>query len=156
MEATPNGVIIVDDRLRVQDLSPSAEDMLGVRRNDARGRRVHEILPTNGSLAEVRDTGRPVLNRVIEIRPDLIVEQSVVPVHGQSLMVAILRDVTDQRKQHQELEHIRRESLARTREVVRNQMLVAHEIAQLLGETTAESRVALSRLAKLLEEGDAP
>lgn len=156
MEATPNGVIIVDDRLRIQDLSPSAEKMLDVRRNEVRGQRVHEILPTNGSLAEVRDTGQPVLNRVIEIRPDLAVEQSVVPVEGQSLMVAILRDVTEQRKQRKELEHIRRESLSRTQEVVKNQMLVAHEIAQLLGETTAESRVALSRLAKLLDEGEAP
>jgi len=155
MEATPNGVVIVDHRLHIQDISPSAERMLGVRRNDVRGRLVQSVLPINGGLAQVRDTGQPILNKTAEIRPDLIVEGSIVPVEGQSLMVAILRDVTEDRRHRKELEHIRRESLARTEQVVKNQMRVAHEIAQLLGETTAESRMALSKLAKLLDEGDA-
>jgi hypothetical protein len=38
--------------------------------------------------------------------------------------------------------------------VVRKQMRVAHEIAHLLGETTAESKMIVSHLAKILEEED--
>jgi len=34
-------------------------------------------------------------------------------------------------------------------------MLAAHEIAHLLGETTAESKMIVSHLTKLLEEDDA-
>ena len=70
--------------------------------------------------------------------------------------MGILRDVTDRERQRAELEHLRTETLARTQEVVKNQMRVAQEIAQLLGETTAETKMMLSRLAKLLEEGTEP
>jgi uncharacterized Fe-S cluster-containing protein len=86
------------------------------------------------------------------MRPNLIIEQTIVPVPGQSLIMGILRDVTDRHRQDGELERIRRETLSRTQEVVRNQMRVAQEIAQLLGETTAEPKMMLSRLARLLEE----
>jgi uncharacterized Fe-S cluster-containing protein len=97
-----------------------------------------------------------MLNERVTIRPDLVVEQTIVPVEGQSLLVAILKDVTAEQRQRSELDHIRQETLTRTEQVVNKQMRVAQEIAQLLGETTAEAKVALSRLAKVLEEHDTP
>ena len=75
------------------------------------------------------------------------------PVEGQSLLVGILRDITDREQQKAELDHIRAETLSRTQAVVQKQMRVAQEIAQLLGETTAESKMMLLRLASVLEEG---
>ena len=37
-------------------------------------------------------------------------------------------------------------------EVIKKQMMVAHEIASLLGETTAETKVTLTKLKTLIEE----
>jgi uncharacterized Fe-S cluster-containing protein len=48
------------------------------------------------------------------------------------------------------LETLRTETLQRTQEVITKQMRVAHEIAGLLGETTAETKVVLTQLSKLL------
>jgi uncharacterized Fe-S cluster-containing protein len=79
-------------------------------------------------------------------------EQNIVRVEGQPLMVAIIRDLTKREKEREKYKAIRRETLERTREVVSKQMRVAHEIAHLLGETTAESKTTFSHLAKLLEE----
>ncbi len=67
-----------------------------------------------------------------------------------SLMLAIFRDVTEREQQRQELETLRTETLQRTQEVITKQMRVAHEIAGLLGETTAETKVVLTQLSKLL------
>ena len=66
-------------------------------------------------------------------------------------MLAIFRDVTEREQQRQELETLRTETLQRTQEVITKQMRVAHEIAGLLGETTAETKVVLTQLTKLLQ-----
>ncbi|MBC7237613.1 MAG: 4Fe-4S dicluster domain-containing protein [Chloroflexi bacterium] len=152
MDVTPDAVLIVDTRLYIQEMSPSAEKMFGTRLSQVVGRPLQSILPATDGFARVRNTGQPLLNETVTIRPELVVEQTIVPVKGQSLLVGILRDVTDEQRHRRELEHIRRETLARTEQVVNNQMRVAQEIAQLLGETTAEAKVALSRLARLLQE----
>jgi uncharacterized Fe-S cluster-containing protein len=91
---------------------------------------------------------------VRRLREDLIAEQNIVKVEGQALMIAILRDITEREKEKERFNAIREETLERTREVVSRQMRVAHEIAHLLGETTAESKTIFSHLAKLLKEDD--
>lgn len=154
MDATPNAVVITDVRLHLQEMSPSAERMFGCHLADVRGQHLSQILPTIAGFERVRESNVAILGETVQMRPDLILEQTIVPVPGQSLIMGILRDVTDRHRQDGELERIRRETLSRTQEVVRNQMRVAQEIAQLLGETTAETKMALSRLARLLEEAD--
>ncbi|MHB0858040.1 MAG: [Fe-Fe] hydrogenase large subunit C-terminal domain-containing protein [Anaerolineae bacterium] len=153
MDVTPNPVIIVDNRLILHEISPSAEQLFRRRRQDLVGKPLAQLLPIIDSFVRARDTGPPILNETGRLSRNLIVEQNVVPVGGQNLLVGILRDVTERVRQHDELEHIRTETLSRTQEVVKNQMRVAQEIAQLLGETTAETKMMVSRLAKLLEEG---
>ena len=100
----------------------------------------------------VRDTGLPVIGKARRLKEDIIVEQTIVRVEKQGLMVAILRDITEREKEREKFNSLREETLERTREVVSKQMRVAHEIAQLLGETTAESKTIVSHLAKLLQE----
>lgn len=153
MEVTPNAIIILDTRLYIQDMSPSAEQMLRCRLSAVAGKPLQTIVPMVDHFAQVRDTGEPVLNQSAQLRPDLIVEETIVPVDGQSLLVGILRDVTERERHRAELDHIRSETVARTQEVIQHQMRVAHEIAQLLGETTAETKVMLARLARLVDEG---
>ncbi len=154
MDVTPNGVLIIDYRLVVQEISPSAEKMLSCPRSTCVGKPLSSVMTVTDSVSGVREAGLPLAGEVVSLRDDLIVEQTVVPVKEQGLMVVILRDITLQQRQHVELERIRTETLTRTQEVVNRQMRVAHEIAQLLGETTAESKVMLSRLASLLKQDE--
>jgi PAS domain S-box-containing protein len=152
MEVTPNPILIVDTRLYIQDLSPSAEKMFHCRRSNVVGKPLQHIMPVVEGFSRVRNEGRPILSETVQMRPDLTVEQTIVPVEGENLLVGILKDVTERERQRAELERLRSETLSRTQEVIKNQMRVAHEIAQLLGEATAETKTMLSRLAQLMEE----
>lgn len=152
MQVTPNAILIIDGALHIQDLSSSAERMFNTRRSAILGRTLRELIPALDEFMDVRETGQPVLNRVARLRDDLIVEENIVPVGGQNLIVVILRDVTDRERQREDLERLRTETLARSQEVIKQQMRVAHEIAGLLGETTAETKVLLTQLARLIEE----
>ncbi|MGE5602032.1 MAG: [Fe-Fe] hydrogenase large subunit C-terminal domain-containing protein [Nitrososphaerales archaeon] len=167
MDVTPNAIVIVDGDLRIQDMSVSAERMFGHSRTSARGKPLQQVIPVIQDFVHVRDTGQPVQNKIVRMptpnngESELIVEKTIVKVAGPStvqgrhdLMLAIFRDVTEREQQRQELEMLRTETLQRTQEVIAKQMRVAHEIAGLLGETTAETKVVLTQLSRLLRGGE--
>jgi iron only hydrogenase large subunit-like protein/uncharacterized Fe-S cluster-containing protein len=154
MDVTPNAIIIIDRHLKIHDMSPSAEKMFHCHLSAVLDKSLQTIVPMVDDFVAVRDTGQSIMGKTIRLRDDLIVEQTIVQVEGEDLLVGILRDVTDREQQREQLDRIRSETLERTQDVVKKQMRVAHEIAQLLGETTAESKMMVSRLAKLLEEGN--
>ncbi|HQL00558.1 MAG TPA: [Fe-Fe] hydrogenase large subunit C-terminal domain-containing protein [Smithellaceae bacterium] len=152
MDVSPNSIIILDDHLSIQDLSPSAEHLFGCSLADFKGKHISRLIPLYDDFISVRDTGQPVLGRFRKLTDRLTVEQNIVQVEGQKLLVAIMRDITERELEKQQFRQLRAETLEKTREVVRKQMRVAHEIAHLLGETTAESKMIVTHLAKLLEE----
>jgi uncharacterized Fe-S cluster-containing protein len=61
-------------------------------------------------------------------------------------------DVTPEWRLKQEILALKKETLSKVKQVVDKQMSVAQEIANLLGETTAETKASLLRLARMVEE----
>ncbi len=152
MDVSPNSILIVDDHLVIQDMSPSAEHLFGCLLADVKGNHLSCLMPLYDDFIAVRDTGKPVISKIRRINDHLVAEQNIVRVEGQSLLVAIIRDITEHETEKQKFLELRAKTLEQTREVVQKQMRVAHEIAHLLGETTAESKMIVLHLAKLLEE----
>jgi PAS domain S-box-containing protein len=152
MDVSPNSILILDQHLGIQDISPSAEHLFGCTLADVKGKHLSRLIPVYDDFVAVRDTGIPVIGKVRRLNDRLVAEQNIVKVEGQALLVAIMRDITEHEAEKQKFLELRSETLEKTREVVRKQMRVAHEIAHLLGETTAESKMIVSHLAKLLEE----
>ena len=61
---------------------------------------------------------------------------------------------TEERENHRKTEEFRRETVEITQKVIDKQMRVAQEIASLLGETTGETKAALTKLKKSIAQGD--
>lgn len=70
--------------------------------------------------------------------------------HG--MLFGIMKDVTRKVNYDDKLSAVKMETLMTTDEVIKKQMRVAQEIASLLGETTAETKVALLKLKKTLQQ----
>ena len=64
-----------------------------------------------------------------------------------------MKDISDEVSYDKKLEKVRTDTIATTDELIMKQMRVAQEIASLLGETTAETKVALLKLKKMLSDG---
>ena len=152
MDASPNSIIILDDHLGIQDMSPSAEKLFGCLLTDVKGKHISRLIPLYDDFVSVRDTGKPVIAKIRRLNDHLVAEQNIVRVEGQSLLVAIMRDITEHETEKHKFHELRAQTLEQTRQVVQKQMRVAHEIAHLLGETTAESKMIVTHLAKILEE----
>ena len=68
--------------------------------------------------------------------------------------VLILMDLTAKREQEEKMKKLRQETIDSTQKVIDKQMRVVQEIASLLGETTAETKVVLTKLNKAFSGDD--
>ena len=150
---SPNGLIVLNENLEVQQINNSARRMMNIRSaNDVLGDQVIRILdPT--VFMHVLKTGRDVRDeRVYLAEYNRFVEQSVVYDKESHLLVTIMRDVTDEQNEREKKENISRQTIEVADKVVDKQMRIVQEIASLLGETAAETKIALAKLKESIQD----
>ncbi len=150
---TPNGLIALNENLEVQQINESARRMMNIRSStDVLGESVIRILdPT--LFAEVLRTGKDIRGeRVYLAEYRRYVEQSVVYDKESRLLVGIMRDVTDEEAEREKKEKISRQTVEVADKVVDKQMRIVQEIASLLGETAAETKIALAKLKESIQD----
>ena len=150
---TPNGLIVLNDQLEVQQINESARKIMNIRSSsDVLGDQVVRILDPMVFM-KVRDTGCSVRDeRVYLAEYKRYVEQTVVYDRDSRLIIGIMRDVTDEELQRERKESISRQTVEVADKVVDKQMRIVQEIASLLGETAAETKIALSKLKESIAD----
>ena len=83
---------------------------------------------------------------------DKYVEQTIIFDRDYRLLICIMRDVTDTEKEREKKENISRQTVEIADNVVDKQMRIVQEIASLLGETAAETKIALTKLKKSISD----
>ena len=144
---SPNGILILNDQLEVQQVNPSALRMLNLRSDaSVKGDQVVRILDPL-PFVRVLDTGRGIFNeRSYLAEYDRYIEETIVPAEEGRMLLCIMRDVTAEETARQKKEEISRQTVEVADKVVDKQMRIVQEIASLLGETAAETKIALSKL----------
>lgn len=144
---TPNGLIVLNDMLEVQQINKAALSIMNLRSaSDILGDQVIRILDPC-SFIEVQSTGRGIYNeRTYLAEYQRYVEQTIVPDRESHMLICIMRDVTDEENEREKKELISRQTVEVADKVVDRQMRIVQEIASLLGETAAETKIALSKL----------
>ena len=150
---TPNGLIVLNENLEVQQINEAARKIMNIRSaSDVLGDQVIRILdPT--VFMNVLTTGREVRDqRVYLAEYKRYVEQTVVYDRDTRLLVGIMRDVTDEEYERERKENISRKTIEVADKVVDKQMRIVQEIASLLGETAAETKIALAKLKESITD----
>ena len=144
---SPNGLIVLNDQLEVQQINKSAREFMNIRyASDVLGTQVIRILDPTPYM-KVRDTGMGIYNeRVYFAEYKRYIEQTIVYDRDSRLLVGILRDITDEQHEREKKESISRQTVEVADKVVEKQMRIVQEIASLLGETAAETKIALAKL----------
>ena len=150
---SPNALIVLNDTFEVQQLNDAALRLLNIRfASDVLGEQVVRILDPRVFM-NVRKTGRGVYNeRVYLAEYQRYVEQTVVPAEDGRMLLCIMHDVTTEEEQRQRKEEITHETVEVADKVVDKQMRIVQEIASLLGETAAETKIALSKLKESISD----
>ena len=147
VENTPNGLIVLNENLEVQQINNAARRIMNIRSaSDVLGEPVIRILdPT--VFSQVRINGRTVRDqRVYLAEYKKYVEQTVVYDPESRMLICIMRDITDEESERERKARINKQTVEVADTVVEKQMRIVQEIASLLGETAAETKIALTKL----------
>ena len=144
---SPNGILMLNDRLEVHQINPMMLQFLNLRDAGAvLGDQVVRILDPTPFL-KVQQSKRGIYNeRIYLAEYNRYVEQTIVPAEEGRMLLCIMRDVTAEEEARREKEEISRQTVEVADKVVDKQMRIVQEIASLLGETAAETKIALSKL----------
>ena len=150
---TPNGLIVLNENLEVQQINEAARKIMNIRSaSDVLGDQVIRILDPSVFM-NVLTSGRDVKDqRVYLAEYKRYVEQTVVYDKETHLLIGIMRDVTDEEYERERKENISRKTIEVADKVVEKQMRIVQEIASLLGETAAETKIALSKLKESITD----
>ena len=149
---TPNGLIALNDDLEVQQINAAARRIMNLRNaTDVLGESVVRILDPAVFL-RVKKSGKTERDRVFLAEYEKYVDQTVVYDKDSRTLVCIMRDVTDEELEREKKEAFSRQTIETADRVVEKQMRIVQEIASLLGETAAETKIALTKLKESIND----
>ena len=150
---TPNGLIVLNENLEVQQLNASAKKIMNIKNeSDVLGEPVVRILdPT--IFMQVKKSGKTVRDqRAYLAEYKRFVEQTVVYDPDLHILIGIMRDITDDEASKEKKARISKKTVEVADSVVEKQMRIVQEIASLLGETAAETKIALTKLKESIDD----
>lgn len=152
---SPNAVVALDSRLNIQAMNGAAQKMFGV--SDTRlfsGRYIGELTDP-GVFEEAAVRKENVLDRRVYLyHYGIWVEESVVYVKEHDFVFGIFKDMTDVEREKEKLKKVKLDTVETADQVIEKQMRVVQEIAMLLGETTAQTKIALTKLKDTMMSED--
>lgn len=148
---TPNGIMVLDEDLKVQQINRAAREIMNIKNiSDVQGCPVVRILDPL-SYMEVMSTGDNIHNKKVYLAEyGKYIEETVIYDRNYHIVMSIMRDITSEEIARSKREKNAEDTIAVTDKVIEKQMRVVQEIASLLGETTAETKVALTKLKENL------
>ena len=150
IQNTPNGIVLMADDFRILDINARAMKLLGITEHDVKGMLAFECFDAEEFIAAATKGRNLSKKRVYVQRTKKYIELSIVLLQEHKVLFGVMKDITESVEYDEKLNAVKMKTLATTDEVIKKQMRVAQEIASLLGETTAETKVALSKLKETL------
>ena len=143
---------MLNESLEVQQINASACKLMNIpNASDVLGEQVVRILDPL-PFFEVMENGTNVHDKRIYLAEyNKYVEQTLLYDKSYHIIMVIMRDVTDEETNRSNREKIARQTIEVTDKVIEKQMRSVQEIASLLGETTAETKIALTKLKESLK-----
>ena len=154
METSPNIVLIVDKDMKIMEYSAVGEKYFGKTRSEALNMYLYEFIdPVD--FQWVYDKHQNIHGKKVRYEEyNLSTLQNIVYIEKEDVVLATFIDITKEEELAKAEYDKKLETIDLAQRVIHKQMMVAQEIAGLLGETTADTKTTLTKLCKsMLEEG---
>ncbi len=148
---TPNAVIVCDKDFHIIEFNRQAVTAFNTSKQHALYMPVDTILGENLFQSLSDQTPTATLKKRLNTHKKIFdITLQYLPHHH--LYLGIFKDITSLEEDKIKRKQTSLDVLEMAQNVIDKQMVVAHEIASLLGETTAETKVTLSQLKELFNE----
>jgi uncharacterized Fe-S cluster-containing protein len=148
--------MLIDEDLKVKEFNPTSERLLKISAQEAKDKPIGLLMDDSGFASVIRTKTNIYKQKMPLLQYGLVFMMNLVYLEKQKYIMAIMTDITLDEKHQEELAKVKENTLEAAQKVITKQMRVAQEIAGLLGETTAETKVILTKLKELVigEAGD--
>lgn len=155
MDVTPNMIFVIGNDMRILDCNRKGQELLGVGHEEAVQRYIFEFIEAD-DIETALLTREPVYHKKIRLESGrMTAEETIVYIENLDAVLVTFQDVTREEKIKEQHYNLKVETVEMAQKVIEKQMMVAQEIAGLLGETTAETKVTLTKLRdSILNEED--
>ena len=150
LSETPNITIMVDDEMNIIEFNKAAEECFKISRREALEKGLFELIDSS-DFQFVLETKQPITNKKVHYKEyGITTEQSIIYIDKQNIVMGIFKDITKEEREQENLYDLRVETMEMAQKVIDKQMVAAQQIASLLGETTAETKVTLTKLKNMI------
>ena len=147
IQCTPTAIIVMNEDLEVQQINPSAIKMFHLKSaNDILHENVVRILNPRDYVSIVAAALRTQNRKHYLADYGLYVDETILYDRQYHIIITLIRDITEQEQLRLQGADLRQQTVEITNKVIDKQMRIVQEIASLLGETTAETQIALTKL----------
>ena len=150
MDTTPNIIILVDADMKILEFSRGAEQVFGKSRQQAVGMYLFEFIDHRDFDEVLNKQNKIVAKRVKYPEYDITTLQTIVYVKEVNGVLGVFQDISNEAEKNRQAYKLKMDTIEMAQRVIDKQMMVAQEIAGLLGETTAETKVTLTKLRDMI------
>jgi uncharacterized Fe-S cluster-containing protein len=149
-ENSPSIIFLIDEEMNIVELNPTAEINFSTKAEFIKGKPI-SILIDDSDFIKVKETKVSILGKKVAYpKYNSIFIQNVLYLEKQNVILITMSDISEIESNKKELMRVRENTLNAAQQVIEKQMRVAQEIASLLGETTAETKITLTKLKKIV------
>ncbi len=150
---TPNGIIVLNENLEVQQVNKAACEIININSAaDVLGEQVVRIMDPKDFM-EVRSSGKSIKDkRKYLAEYNKYIDETIIHDKDYRILISIMRDVTLEERDREKKEKISKHTIEIADKVVDKQMRIVQDIASLLGETAAETKIALTKLKESIKD----
>ncbi|MBQ6817983.1 MAG: PAS domain-containing protein, partial [Clostridia bacterium] len=150
---TPNGIIVLNHQLEIQQINRSAMNMLGVEhRIDVMGEPIAHLMDPDIFAVPLEKKQRISNHQLHMEKTNTYLEITTILDAAYNIVIADMRNITEETLERQKKEAITAQTVEIADNVVEKQMRFVQEIASLLGETAAETKIALTKLKESIAD----
>ncbi|MBE6963375.1 MAG: 4Fe-4S dicluster domain-containing protein [Ruminococcaceae bacterium] len=151
VDNSPEGILVLNEDLEVQRINPEACRLLRVRNEkDVLGDNINRLMEPD-AFRKVRGKRKPLENeRIYLAEYECFVDRTILYNTDCHLYICILRDVTEEMTQEEKKTEMRLQAAAIADDVAKKQLKIVQDIASLLGETAADTLIAINRLKETI------
>lgn len=149
-EYSPNVIFLLDNNLFVKEFNPTSERVFNISSENIIGKPISFIIKDDLFL-KVKETKQNLIKEKMSFpQYGVTLFTNILYLNEENVILAIMTDITKNEKNKKELVRVKENTFNAAQEVINKQMRVAQEIASLLGETTAETKMILTKLKEML------
>ena len=143
---TPSAIVAVDLYLHVQQINNAACEMFSVTPKDVLGQPVSRIMDEFDFVDMIAGKKQTAQKYAFLAEYNLYLHQSFFFDQSSGIIICIMKNITREKQKQNQLKQHKAQVASMADDIVERQLQLVHEIACLLGESAAETKIAVSEL----------